>query len=316
MQFYIEKHSSTPAVKQIEEQIKFAVMMGIFRNGDTLPSIRDIEKQTGIHHSQIHKAYLALRRSGLVVLTRGKGSMISTAADSPQLINEKCNKLSRQITSRARQFGISPTAFARYLSRFAQKSERDAPFTAYVDDSEDVALQTASEISEIWQVPVKALTFGELKTVAARSSSVQKILVNHIMYEYARSLIPQKKSGIIPVNVRASEQTIKLLSEIKPDSSVLLIHVPQPSHRVHYMVAQFQKLVKSPGVKISSTSIRKESDFSKLVNSSRYDYYLVGPAVRGKVPHEMRDRANILQINPQIDLASLEAARIRAGVII
>lgn len=316
MEFYIEKHSSTPAVKQIEEQIKFAVMMGIFRNGDTLPSIRDIEKQTGIHHSQIHKAYLALRRLGLLVLTRGKGSMVSTAPDSPHLINEKCFKLSRQITSGARQSGISPTAFARYLSRFAQKNERDSPFIAYVDDSEEMALQTASEISELWQVSVKGLTYRELKSAVSRGASIQKILVNHVMFDYARSLIPNKKSGIIPVKVHVSEKTIKLLGEIKPGSSVLLIHKPQPSHRVHYMVAQFQELLKSPGIAISSTSIRKESDFVKLVNKSRYDYYLVGPGVRGKVPHEMRQYPNILQIDPQIDHASLEAARIRAGVVI
>src|SRR5512136_3034074 len=124
MEFYIEKHSSTPVIKQIEEQIKFAVMMGIFRNGDTLPSIRDIEKQTGIHHSQIHKAYLALRRSGLLVLTRGKGSVISTATDSPRSVGENCRKLGQQVTSKARQLGLSPTAFARYLSRHAQENER------------------------------------------------------------------------------------------------------------------------------------------------------------------------------------------------
>lgn len=291
-------------------------MMGIFRNGDTLPSIRDIEKQTGIHHSQIHKAYLSLRRSGMLVLTRGKGSMISTAVDSPRLINDKCNKLSQQITSRARLAGISPTAFARYLSRFAQQSERNSPFIAYVDDTVEIAQHAASEISELWHVPVKGLTYQELKSAAARGASIQKILVNHVMYDYTRALIPAKKSGIIPVKVRASEQTIKLLGEIKPNSSVLLIHMPQPSHRVHYMIAQFQKLVKSPGVKISSTSIHKASDFVELVNKGRYDYYLVGPAVRGKVPHEMRQNPIILQINPQIDLASLEAARIRAGVVI
>src|SRR5512137_1736108 len=98
MEFYIEKHSSTPVIKQIEEQIKFAVMMGIFRNGDTLPSIRDIEKQTGVHHSQIHKAYLSLRRSGLLVLTRGKGSVVSTATDAPRSISEHCFRLSQKTT--------------------------------------------------------------------------------------------------------------------------------------------------------------------------------------------------------------------------
>ena len=316
MEFYIEKHSSTPAVKQIEEQIKFAVMIGTFRNGDTLPSIRDIEKQTGIHHSQIHKAFLALRRSGLLVLTRGKGSVISTATDSPRSVGENCYKLSQRMASRVRQLGISPTAFARYWSRHAQESERNSPFISYVDDSEEIATLTAAQISQLWQVPVRGLTYRELKTAVAKGASTQRILVNHIMAEHVRSLLPKKRSAVIPVEVRVSELTIKLLAEIKPNSSVLLIHRPQPSHRVHYMIAQLRKLVKSPGVEISSTSIRDVPDFGKLLESSQYNYYLVGPGVRGEIPHELRQNPRVLQIVPQLDPTSLETARIRAGVVI
>jgi GntR family transcriptional regulator len=316
MEFYIEKHSSTPAVKQVEEQIRFAVMMGIFRNGDTLPSIRDIEKQTGIHHSQIHKAYLALRRSGLLVLTRGKGSVISTATDSPSSVGENCLKLSRQVTSKARQMGLSPTAFARYLSRHAQEDERKIPFIFYVDEQEEIAAQTAAYISKLWQVPVKGVIYRELLASVAKGVSTQRILVNHIMYEHLRSQFPGKKSAIIPVEVRASEQTIKLLSEIKPNSSVLLIHLSQPSHRLHYMIEQLKKLTKSPGIKISSASIRDASSFSELLNTFKHDYYLVGPGVRGEVPHEMRKNPRILQINPHLDPTSLETARIKAGVVI
>ena len=316
MEFYIEKHSSTPAVKQIEEQIKFAVMMGIFRNGDTLPSIRDIEKQTGIHHSQIHKAYLALRRSGLLVLTRGKGSVISTASDSPRSLGENCRKLSQQVTAKARQMGLSPTAFARYLSRHAQEDERKAPFIFYVDEHQEIASQTAADISQLWQVSVMGVTYMDIIASAAKNAPTQRILVNHIMYEQFRSQFPGKKSAIIPVEVRASEHTIKLLSDIKPNSSVVLVHLPQPSHRLHYMIEQLKKLIKSTGVKISSISIRDVSSFSELVNVHRYDYYLVGPGVRGEVPHEMRQNPRILQINPYLDPTSLEAARIKAGVVI
>ena len=316
MEFYIEKNSSTPVISQIEEQIKWAVMMGIFRNGDTLPSIRDIEKQTGVHHSQIHKAYLALRRSGLVVLTRGKGSVISTAAESPRPINENCSQLSQKVVSKARQLGLSPTAFARYLSRYAQENERHTPFIAYVDDHEELAAQTAAEISQLWQVPVRGLTYRGLKAVIAKGGAAQRILVNHVMSDLVRSLLPQKKSAVIPVEVRVSEQTIKLLAEIKPDSSVLLLHQPQPSHRLHYMIEQLRNLMKAHDIKISSTSIREVPKLGELLNSPKYDYYLIGPGVRGEIPHELRQNPRVVQIVPQLDPASLEAARIRAGVVI
>ncbi len=316
MEFYIEKNSSTPVIKQIEEQIKWAVMMGIFRNGDTLPSIRDIEKQTGVHHSQIHKAYLALRRSGLVVLTRGKGSVISTAAESPRAINDSCFQLSQKVVARARQLSLSPTAFARYFSRFAQEDERKAPFINYVDDNGEIAEQTAAEISQLWQVPVKSLTYRELKSAVTRGAVIQKILVNHVMSDTVRSLLPKKKSAVISIEVRVSDQTVRKLAEIKPGAAVLLLHRPQPSHRLHYMVEQLRKLMQTEDTVITTASIPEVPDLGALLCSAQYDRYLIGPGARGDVPHEVRQNPRVVQIVPQLDPASLEAARIRAGVVI
>jgi hypothetical protein len=56
--------------------------------------------------------------------------------------------------------------------------------------------------------------------------------------------------------------------------------------------------------------------FRELIKDSQYDYFLVGPAARGEIPPGIRQDARILQINPELDPASLEIARIRAGVIV
>lgn len=316
MEFYIEKHSSTPIIHQIQEQIKLAVAMGIFRSGDTLPSIRDIEKQTGINRSQIHKAYLALRQSGLLLLTRGKGTVVAVAADSPASVNESCRRLSGKITSQVRRMGLSPTAFARYLSRHAQESERNSPFLSYVDTNKEVAVQTAAEISRLWHVPVAGMAFRELKTAVGGSAPRQKILVNQFLYEDVRSLFPKGKAAVIPVLERESEQTIKTLQKIKSNSSVMFLHRPQPSHRVRFVLAHLREMLEPRGIIISHAEVRNISSFRNRLNKSRCDYYLVGPAVRGEIPPEMRQNPRILPINPRLDPASLEAARIRAGVII
>jgi GntR family transcriptional regulator len=316
MEFYIEKHSTTPVVSQIEEQIKVAVMMGAFRNGDTLPSIRDIEKQTGVNRSQIHKAYLSLRRSGLLVLTRGKGTVVVTATDTPRSFNENCRKLSKKIISRTRQLGISPTAFARYLSRQAQEDERCAPLLVYVDIRGELAEETAAEISQLWQVPVVGMAFQDLKNSKTKSSIRQKILASHIMYEAVRTLFPKRKPAIIPIKVRYSEQTIKRLQQIEPDASVLLVLLPQASFRASFLVSQAHNMLKSPKTKVELASVSNQSDFRALLKDSPHDYYIVGPGARGEIPRDLRKNPRIVQLNAQLDPASLEAARIRAGVVI
>lgn len=316
MEFCIDKHSSTPVANQIQEQIKLAVMTGILRDGDTLPSIRDIEKQTGINRSRIHKAYLALRKSGLLVLIRGKGTVIATSVDSPRPIDEKCRKLSKNIVSKIRQMGISPTAFARYLSRYAQEQERNAPFILYADYHEEYATLMADEISKLWHVPILGVAFKDLKRTISRHPGRVKILVNYIMCDGVRSILGRYRSDAIPIKIYSVKPDSQTIEKIKRKSSVLVLYKPQPSHQVQFIMAGVKKLMNPRGVTVSSCSARSMSQVRELLRKSEYDYYYVGPAARGEVPPEMRNDPRVLQINQQLDPASLEAARIRAGVII
>jgi hypothetical protein len=189
-------------------------------------------------------------------------------------------------------------------------------FISYIDLHEDITKQTADEISQLWQVHVRALTLQRLRTAIGKSQSVHKILVNHVMADVVRPMLPGKQFAVIPIEVYYSQQTIKHLNQIKPNSSVLLVLLPQQSHRVQFMIAQIRKLMRASGIQISAISIDKAPPFEELLKSSQYDYLLVGPGVRGGVPQELRQNPRIVLLNVQIDPASLEAARIRTGVVI
>jgi DNA-binding transcriptional regulator YhcF (GntR family) len=138
--------------------------MGRLRTGDILPSIREIKKQTGVHRGQIHRAYLALRRSGLLSPAPGKGTAIALAVVAPHFISHRCHQLSMDAIKETRRIGVPPSVFARYLRRNAQDSERKVPFIAYVDLEKEIALQRADQVSRKWQVAVNGLTVEELKT--------------------------------------------------------------------------------------------------------------------------------------------------------
>ena len=317
MEFFVSQNSSVSVVKQLQEQIKLGVAMGVLKSGDTLPSIRDVEKQTGIKRSQIHRAYVNLRQSGLLILAHGKGVLVSTAAVSPHLKNEKCRKLSKKVFSQTLQMGVSPTAFARYLSRYAQEAESKTPFIAYVDLKKEIAVARAAEVSQVWQVPVVGLTVPEFKDAMGKGSKLRKILTNHVMRDYVGSFLPRRNIDIVPIEMHYTEQTTMDLAQIKPNSSVLRIIPPEFWASSSFILAQLQKWIKSPGVKISPVSISMEdvSSLGKLLADSKYDYVLVNPGL-SEVPQNLPKGSKLLIVYMQHDPESLEAARIRAGVII
>jgi hypothetical protein len=160
------------------------------------------------------------------------------------------------------------------------------------------------------------VAFKDLKRTIARHSGRVKILASHIMCDEIRAMLGRNKSDAIPIEIYSKKPALQTIKIIKPNSSVLVLYRPQPSHQVQFIMAAVKRLMEPRGIKISSCSARSMSQVRELLQKSEYDYYYVGPAARGEVPPEMRDDPRVLQINPQLDRASLEAARIRAGVIL
>jgi len=317
MEFSIEQHSLIPVIKQIQEQVKLAVWMGTIHSGDSLPSIREVERKTGVNRAQVYRAYKALGQSGVLVLNRGrgKGAVVSTAAASRDSINSKCSTLTRNIAAQVRRLGISPTAYARYLSQQMQELERRAPFIAYVDPLKTFAVSQAAELSQLWQVPVVGLTVQELESTVRNKTHLRKAITNHIIRDLVQSSLSGKTIEVIPVEVRYSDQMIAELDRIKPHSSVLRVIPPTFLPYAGFIGAQMQKLIKAPDVEISLVSVADRS-FETLLKGSQYDLIIVDPTLLSEIPREVQKNCKILMVQMQLDQKSLEAVRIRAGVIV
>ena len=316
MKFHIEKHSSVPVVRQIQEQIKLSMAMGVLKAGFILPSIREIEKQTGINRGQIHRAYLALRQSGLLSPAPGKRTAVAVTAVAPNPINHKCQQLSRDVLKQIRSIGVPPTVFARYLSRNAQDSERKAPFIAYVDLVKEISLARAEQVSRMWQVSVSGLTVEDLKASFEHGTKPRRVLVNHLIRDTIGSAHRLKKTEIIPIEIHYTKQTIRELGETKANAVLLLLLPPHAVQVADFIVEQLHKWIKSKDVRIAWVPVDDIADFGQLLDNSQYDRILVTPGARSKVPVELRQNARMLQLQMELDRESLENARIRCGVII
>jgi GntR family transcriptional regulator len=315
MEFQIEKNSPVPVIKQIQEQIKLSIAMGVLKRGDVLPPIREVEKLTGINRGQIHRAYLALHRSGLLSPAPGKRIAVAVSAAAPESVNKKCQELTRDIIKRIRKIGVSPIAYARYLSRNVQEDERRYPFVGYVDPGKETAVRRAEQVSRLWHAAVVGLSVDEFKLALKNGSKLRKVLVNHLIADSIRRIHRGKGIDVIPIEICYTNQTIKALGRIKSSSILVLL----PKHAIssaRFIVEQLYKWMKYKDAKISWRLVDEVADFRHLLKGSQYDRILVSPGARNKVPVELHQNSRILLLQMELDPAGLETARIRAGVII
>ena len=76
MKIQIDNNLSTPLFKQLMDQIKKAVMDGLLKPGDSLPSIRQLANDLDLNHNTVAKAYRILERDSVIQTKGYRGTSI------------------------------------------------------------------------------------------------------------------------------------------------------------------------------------------------------------------------------------------------
>lgn len=72
----IDPRSHRPIYLQIADGIRAAVAAGIYRPGESLPSLRSLAIDVQVNPNTVQKAYDELVREGLIFARRGKGLFV------------------------------------------------------------------------------------------------------------------------------------------------------------------------------------------------------------------------------------------------
>ena len=84
----IDFNSDEAIYIQLRNQIIMGIATDMIREGDTLPSVRQMADYIGINMHTVNKAYSVLRQEGFVKLDRRRGAVVSLDVDKIQAIDD------------------------------------------------------------------------------------------------------------------------------------------------------------------------------------------------------------------------------------
>jgi DNA-binding transcriptional regulator YhcF (GntR family) len=84
MWFSISEDNPEPIYQQIVQQVRQQVAVGQLKEGEELPSVRELAESLGVNMHTVRSAYLKLRDQGIINLHLGRRAKIAAMSQRPE----------------------------------------------------------------------------------------------------------------------------------------------------------------------------------------------------------------------------------------
>lgn len=93
IEFHLDSRSGVPTYLQVVKQVRQALRLGLLREGDQLPTVREVVASLAINPNTVLKAYRELEHQGLAAARPGIGTFVTA---KPIEVSPAVNALLRE----------------------------------------------------------------------------------------------------------------------------------------------------------------------------------------------------------------------------
>ena len=124
IEFTLDGRSGISPYLQVVQQVRQALRLGLLREGDQLPTVKDVVATLAINPNTVLKAYRELERDGLVAPRPGVGTFVTrTLAGDSLAAHEPLRRDLERWLAKARAAGVDDESIEA-LFRSAFRSEQ------------------------------------------------------------------------------------------------------------------------------------------------------------------------------------------------
>jgi GntR family transcriptional regulator len=105
--FRVDQRSGVPPYRQIVDQVRQALRLGLLHEGDQLPTVKEVAAQVAINPNTVLKAYRELEHEGLAAGRPGLGTFVTRSlADSSMAAHKALRSDLQRWLRKARAAGL------------------------------------------------------------------------------------------------------------------------------------------------------------------------------------------------------------------
>src|SRR3954451_11143893 len=107
IEFSLDERSGVAPYLQVVHQVRQALRLGLLRQGDQLPTVKDVVGRLAINPNTVLKAYRELEREGLVAPRPGVGTFVTRSLGGGGVVaHEPLRRDLRRWLTKARTAGL------------------------------------------------------------------------------------------------------------------------------------------------------------------------------------------------------------------
>ena len=127
IEFSLDGRSGVSPYLQVVQQVRQALRLGLLREGDQLPTVKDVVARLAINPNTVLKAYRELERDGLVAARPGIGTFVTrTLTDASLAAHEPLRKDLRRWLAKAHRAGLDDESIeALFMTTFRTAAQED-----------------------------------------------------------------------------------------------------------------------------------------------------------------------------------------------
>ena len=117
IEFHLSSRSGVSPYMQIVQQVRQALRLGLLRDGDQLPTVKEVVAEVAVNANTVMKAYWQLEHEGLVEGRQGVGTFVAAlpAGPPPEAQHRLGRRLERWVQT-AREEGLDDEAIESLLT--------------------------------------------------------------------------------------------------------------------------------------------------------------------------------------------------------